>query len=127
MKAGQKASGRTIASLRVEVSDDGGVLFGRMAFGALETGRRGGRVPKGFYHIILQWVKDKGISVENPKTFAWFVSRKIAREGTSLFRSGGRADIYSNEIPKATDNVLNRIRGLLSDSVESINLNSSKE
>ena len=127
LSAGQKASGRTIASMHVESSDDGGVLFGRRAFGTLETGRRGGRVPKGFYHIILQWVRDKGIQVEKPKTFAYFVSKKIAREGTSLFRQGGRDDIYSNEIPKTTESVLSRITGLLGASVEHINLNSKKE
>lgn len=127
LRAGQKASGKTIASMHVESSDDGGVLFGRKAFGTLETGRRGGRVPKGFYHIILQWVRDKGIQVEKPKTFAYFVAKKIAREGTSLFRQGGRDDIYSNEIPKTTDSVLSRITGLLGASVESININSKKE
>lgn len=127
IRAGQKASGRTIASLRIETTDDTGILFGRKAFGTLETGRRGGRVPKGFYHIILQWVKDKGIQVEKPKTFAYFVARKIAREGTSLYRQGGRADIYSNEIPNTTEAILRRITALLSANVESINLNSKNE
>lgn len=127
LKAGQKASGRTIASLRVEVDNDGGTLFGRKAFGTLETGRKGGRVPKGFYHIILQWVKDKKIQVEKPKTFAYFVARKIAKEGTSLYRRGGRDDIYSNEIPKTTESVLKRITGLLSADVENIHINSKKE
>lgn len=123
LKAGQKASGRTIASLRVEMGDDEGTLFGRKAFGTLETGRRGGRVPKGFYQIILEWVKDKGISVEKPKTFAWFVARKIAREGTMLYRQGGRADIYSNEIPQTIDSIESRIMGRLGASVKHINLN----
>ena len=127
LRAGQKASGRTIASLHVETDNDGGILFGRKAFGTLETGRRGGKVPKGFYHIIYQWMQDKGIQVERPKSFAYLVARKIAREGTKLYRQGGRDDIYSNEIPKTTESVLSRITGLLGASVESINLNSKKE
>lgn len=127
LRAGQKASGRTIASLHVEVDESEGTLFGRKAFGTLETGRRGGKVPKGFYHIILQWMKDKRINVEKPKTFAYFVARKIAREGTKLYRQGGRDDIYSNEIPKTEESILNRITGLLSAEVEHINLNSKKE
>lgn len=126
LKAGQKASGRTIASLHVETDNDGGILFGRKAFGTLETGRRGGKVPKGFYKIIYQWMQDKGIQVEKPKSFAYLVARKIAREGTKLYRQGGRSDIYSNEIPKTTGSVLSRITGLLAASVESINLNSKK-
>ena len=127
LRAGQKASGRTIASLHVEVDESEGTLFGRKAFGTLETGRRGGKVPKGFYHIILQWMKDKRINVEKPKTFAYFVARKIAREGTKLYRQGGRDDIYSNEIPKTEESILSRITGLLSAEVESININSKKE
>lgn len=126
LRAGQKASGRTIASLHVETDNDGGILFGRKAFGTLETGRRGGKVPKGFYKIIYQWMQDKGIQVEKPKSFAYLVARKIAREGTKLYRQGGRSDIYSNEIPKTTGSVLSRITGLLAASVESINLNSKK-
>ena len=127
LRAGQKASGRTIQSLRVEATEDEGILFGRKAFGTLETGRRGGRVPAGFYHIILQWVKDKGIQVEKPKTFAYFVARKIAREGTSLYRRGGRDDIYSSEIPKTVESIGKRIMGLLTMEVDNININSKKE
>lgn len=127
LRAGQKASGRTIQSLRVEATEDEGILFGRKAFGTLETGRRGGRVPAGFYHIILQWVKDKGIQVEKPKTFAYFVARKIAREGTSLYRRGGREDIYSSEIPKTVESIGKRIMGLLTTEVDNININSKKE
>ena len=127
LRAGQKASGRTIQSLRVEATEDEGILFGRKAFGTLETGRRGGRVPAGFYHIILQWVKDKGIQVEKPKTFAYFVARKIAREGTSIYRRGGREDIYSSEIPKTVESIGKRIMGLLTMEVDNININSKKE
>lgn len=125
-RAGQVASGRTRASLRVEVGEDGGALWGRSPFGTLETGRKPGKVPRGFYQIILQWVKDKKINVENPKTFAYFVSRKIAKEGTELFRSGGRADIYSNEIPKTIDSVGKKLVVLFSVEVENINLNSNE-
>lgn len=126
-RAGQVASGRTRASLRVEVNDKGGILWGRKAFGTLETGRKPGKVPRGFYQIILQWVKDKKINVDNPKTFAYFVSKKIANEGTELFRKGGRADIYSNEIPTTIDNIAKRIIGYMGVEVEHINLNSNED
>ena len=39
-EAKQVASGRTIASMKVEVTEDGGILWGRSAFGTLETGRQ---------------------------------------------------------------------------------------
>lgn len=127
IRAGQKASGRTIASLRVEVNDDNGTLFGRQAFGVLETGRKPGKVPKGFYQIIQQWVLDKGIHVNNPKSFSYFVARKIAQEGTQLYREGGRADIYSPEIEKTIQNIMNRAFAIFKDDVTHINLNSNED
>lgn len=98
LAAGQKASGRTIKSLAVETGDDFGQLTGRKFFATLETGRKSGRVPANFQAIILKWMQDKGIHVPKPKSFAFLVARKIAREGTLLHRMGGRSDIYSNEI-----------------------------
>ena len=94
IQAGQRASGRTIKSLHVVVDDDHGILFGRKAFGVLETGRGPGKVPKGFYKIIRQWMIDKGIQVEKPKSFAYLVARKIAEKGTRLYRTGKHEDIY---------------------------------
>lgn len=127
IRAGQKASGKTISSLRVDVNDNQGTLFGRQAFGVLETGRKPGKVPKGFYQIIQQWVKDKGIQVENPKSFAYLVARKIAREGTELHRQGERADIYSPEIEKTTQEIMNRAFAVFKDDVTHINLNSNED
>ena len=46
IQAGQRASGRTIKSLHVVVDDNHGVLFGRQAFGVLETGRGPGKIQK---------------------------------------------------------------------------------
>lgn len=128
--AGQKASGRTISSLSVTVNDDEGTLYGRKAFGVLETGRRGGKVPKGFYKIIQQWVKDKGLSFSNVRernTFAYFVSRKIAAEGTRLHRSGVTEDIYSTEIEKTVEAIHKRVFGIFEKDVDSIHINAIKD
>ena len=125
IRAGQRASGRTIKSLHVVVDDNHGFLFGRQAFGVLETGRRPGKVPKGFYKIIRQWMMDKGIQVEKPKSFAYLVARKIAREGTELYRTGKHGDIYSEDIERTIQNVMNRVFGIFSKDVQHINLNNN--
>ena len=109
LSAGQKASGRTIKAFSVDVDDNSGTLYGRKFVGTLETGRKPGRVPKNFRAIIEQWAKDKGITIEKPKTFAYFVAKKIATEGTKLFRQGGRDDIYSTEIPKTIEAIMNKL------------------
>lgn len=138
--AGQKASGRTAASLRIEVTEEEGTLYGRSPFGTLETGRKPGKVPQGFQAIIRKWMADKGINAEpipyktdrphkyTPQergnlSLSYLIARKIRREGTSLFRKGGRADIYSNVIPAATERIKGRIVELLKMDVENIKLN----
>lgn len=110
--AGAVASGRTIRSLRVVSDDNSAALVSaqQMPFGTLETGRRPGRVPYRFSDIIYQWMQDKGIhgtirgnatQESADRSMAYAISRTIAQRGTSLFRRGGRSDIYSREIPPA--------------------------
>lgn len=125
--AGQVASGRTIASLKVEITEDGGVLWGRSAFGTLETGRKPGKVPAGFWKIIRQWMDDKSIQVEKPDSFAYLVARKIANEGTQLFREGGFYKIYSPEVKDTVERVSDGIGILFGSEVEHINLNFNED
>lgn len=123
---GRKASGRTAESMRTEVSENRGVLFGRMAFGVLETGRKPGKVPAGFYQIIRQWVIDKGISfdsVSERNSFAYLVARKIANEGTQLYRKGAEADVYTTEVPETIARIKDRVGFLMRMEFESIKLN----
>lgn len=144
ISAGQKASGRTAASLRVEVEPEHGTLWGRSPFGVLETGRKPGKMPSGFTGIIKQWIRDKGISVtpipyktDRPHKYtpeergenrlAFFIARKIKRSGTALFRNGGRSDIYSNAIPETTRRIADRLVKLLSTSIDNIKLNGKYE
>lgn len=146
--AKQVASGRTKASIKVEVTEDGGILWGRFPFGTLETGRRAGRISHNFAGIIRQWIIDKGISVSpiqyirkpserwKPKytpqerglmNMAGAIAQKIKKEGTRLYRENGRDDIYSPEIEKTVDNITKKIGLLFEQEVEHINLNTNNE
>lgn len=137
--AGQRASGRTAASLRVETDETEGALWGRSPFGTLETGRQAGKIPANFRLIIRQWMQDKGIKArpmpyktDRPHKYtveergelslAFLIARKIEREGTSLFRKGGRNDIYTNVIPLAKERILKRITSLLKTEIKNIKL-----
>lgn len=147
-RAGQVASGRTMRSIRKEISDNGGEVFGRAYFGVLETGRKPGPTPRSFHKVILRWMRDKGISAEpipyirkesnkwKPKytpqergdmSLAGAIAYRIRKEGTKLYRDGGRDDIYSNEIPKTVENILDRLMTVFEKDVESININSINE
>lgn len=118
------ASGRTSASLRVEIYEGGVRLVGgyngrhdiadapgiygndTAPIPTLEFGREGGKVPLGFYYIIKDWAKSKGLNFANESeraTFAYFVARKIAREGTR--RNDNHADVYSTPVNNAKEKI----------------------
>lgn len=107
------ASGRSAGSFGVRVEGNSRyVLFKAEGLSAplttLEVGRPGGPVPRGFYYIIRQWTKDKGLvfNTESERgTFAYFVARKIAREGTARYTKN--VDVYNTPVAVATDKIKN--------------------
>lgn len=138
--AGEVASGKTIRSMHVETTEQQGTLFGRAFFGTLETGRKAGRVPRNFSSIIYQWMQDKNVHAapmpykrdgdhkyspqeRGDRSMAAAIAYTIKKKGTKLFRSGGRSDIYSNEIPKTISAISERIGKMLIEEVQSIKLN----
>lgn len=99
-RAGQVASGKTRDSLSVEVTSDTtsatATMYGRKYFAALETGsapwkKQYKHPPKPFVETIAKWMADKGIDGVS----AYLVARKIMREGSKLYRDGGRQDIFT--------------------------------
>jgi hypothetical protein len=125
---GQTASGRTARSLEVVDENDSLVLYGRKAFGTMETGRKGGRVPRNFSAILYQWSLDKGIAFSDERerrSFAYLLAKKIQKEGTELFREGGRSDVYSNDIQQTVENITQRISKSLQTEIQTIPLNNA--
>lgn len=89
----RNATGRSAASIKVEnVTDNGGQLVGGKWIKWVFTGRGAGGFPP--ISAIIDWLDAKGL----PRAMAWAVAKKIANQGTDLFRNGG-----------ATDNIITRI------------------
>ena len=124
------ASGRTSAALQVRQNGSRIELVkvaGENApFQTLQYGRSGGKVPAGFYYIIKQWTRDKGLSFSNETergTFAFFTARKIAREGTRRHETPN-TQVYSEPINKAVETVGQEVRRYILQSVQTtINAN----
>ena len=142
--AGQVASGKTAKSLRIEVDEDSGRLFGRSPFGTLETGRKGGKVPRQFYLIIRKWMADKGIQAppipyktDRPHKYtpeergalsmAAAIAETIRKKGTKLYRDGGRNDIYSKEIEKTRKILAERLSRFIIQKMQHIKLNTETQ
>lgn len=116
-RAGQVASGKTRDSLRSEVvpgiSSVTATLYGRKYFAALETGskpweKKYKHPPRRFVDTIAQWMSDKGITGVS----AYLVARKIMNEGSSLYRSGGREDIFTPAMKEAEQRIDEEISAL---------------
>lgn len=125
------ASGRTAASMEVW-DDDKGVYLGlrgdkHAPAATLEIGRAGGKVPAGFYEIIKQWTRDKGLGFPNERergTFAYFVARKIAREGTQRHKIP--ADVYSTPARQAIPSIRETLAQMIFDSIVSTGVETTK-
>lgn len=138
-REGVNASGRTSASIRVVtgtgvfalvggynsahgVQGGDGITAGDTApIPTLEVGRKGGGnppVPRGFYYIIREWTRVKGLSFASEterNTFSYFLSRKIAREGTE--RHEHNKDIYSTPVNNARTVLMDIFRGSLQNTI----------
>lgn len=107
--AGENASHQTEQSFAVEVYDGGVRLVARAGERApldtLEIGRPAGKVPRGFTAILEQWSRDKGImmSDKDRRTFAYFLGKRIQKEGTK--RNKKHEDIYSTAVEEAVKKI----------------------
>ena len=114
-RADQIVTGKTRDSLQIEIGESGGdtygILTGRRAFATLERGSRPwskqpARPPRFFVNIIGEWIKNRGLE---GKLNAWAVAHTLIRQGSSLYRKGGRDDIYTPEIQRTLDQLGERI------------------
>lgn len=128
------ASGRSAASLRVEVQGEHGILWGSKSFLAMEKGRKPGPIPRGFVAIIKQWAIDKGISVSARSksgksmsrdaalnSFAGAVAFSIMKKGTRLHRNNGFNDIYTTAVKDELEAMGNELTIVAADSIAEIN------
>ena len=91
--SGRKASGYFGEHIDVEMYDEGGriktpLYVGALVFGRKPTSGGGGGGGKSLYSMILDWIKVKGITPDNPKmtdnTLAYLISRKIHKQGIKV-------------------------------------------
>lgn len=139
---GINASGRTSASILVRETDTGVQLVGgrpgkhtvsgqprgvdvlaedTAPIPTLEIGRPGGSVPKGFYYVLKQWTRDKGIPFAKEserQTFAYFLAKRIKREGTR--RHEMPEDVYTTPAKEAAQAIQKDLTLLVNTEVLSV-------
>lgn len=102
----------------------GSIFTGVAPLQTLEIGRPGGGVPKGFYYIIKQWSREKGLSFGSEserQTFSYFTAQKIAASGTK--RNTTHEQVYSEPVKKAVESISNIIGKSILNSIQSTDTN----
>lgn len=108
-----------VASVECKPRGFGSVQVGTAPLSTLEIGREGGRVPKGFYYMIKQWTRDKGLqfaSESERQTFSFFTARKIAKQGTK--RRTTPVNVWSEPVNKAQAIISKDIRAHIAGKID---------
>ena len=128
---GRNASGRSVASLNVVATDDGGSLEGSSSFLAMENGRGPGKVPYDFVSIIRDWIVAKGISYQDMipkngtpeqglKRLSGAIAYSIIKNGTKLYRDNGYNDIFTSVLEEEMEKMSNEIAGVYDLAVDAL-------
>lgn len=97
-------TGQAKNSLKYEITEKGLRIFSDMT-GAkfnylytLETGRKPGKMPP--IDNIEDWLKQRGINPPDitQRSLAFLIARRIGREGSSIYRKGGKSGVISEAI-----------------------------
>jgi len=105
-RTGTNATGQTSDTLEtVMIADNHVRVTGRAYIFSVETGRRPGGMPP--VDKIDEWIKAKGVDLN-----AWAIAKTMAKEGSKLFRDGGRKDIIT---PALSDERLEKLTKEIAD------------
>jgi len=104
--SGIDATGKTAAALDFEIVEEGDLttlnILGNPFTQVIETGRKATPDKKPSSDMIAnltEWVDARGID----EKAVWGIATNIQKEGTKLYQSGGRTDIYSEPFDKWVD------------------------
>lgn len=88
MELGLNASGEWLNNVSTRVEGDTGIISGRQYTEQLVYGRRPGLAPP--ISALERWAQVKlGLQGEQARSAAFAISKKIAREGTEIYKQGG--------------------------------------
>ena len=109
-------------SLRVEMSEKGGAVYGVDYFYFLDKGRKPGKFPP--VKNMRDWVRTK-LGITEPKELArvaYLVGRKISREGTSIYKDNSKGLQLDKLIFNFTQNLAPKLEaGIAADIVNKLN------
>lgn len=117
---GTSATGKTAKSLRYVIEEGTSKIvleiLGRPYFATVETGRKptpDKKPSRAMIDNIKEWVSARG----KPESAVWAIATKIQKEGTELFKKGGRTDIYTDQKETFADQLYQSITNEIADEI----------
>jgi len=107
------ATRETSNSIKSKVVETPSLIIGTITANrsllVLETGRKPGKFPP--VDSIRKWIVDKGIVPKgiSVDSLAFLIGRKIAREGTNIFKTGGTGIISDNITQKGIQGMFEQL------------------
>jgi hypothetical protein len=134
-KQRRTASGRSVASLRIEEDANNAeairfFLTGGAQWAVMQQGRGPGKVPHNFSEIIREWIVKKGISYSNASgktpekklnSLSYAIAYSIMKKGTVLHRNHGYNDIFDTLLREETEKLANESAGIMELDIDKIN------
>ena len=115
---GTNATLKTSQSLRFEITTEGTKtrlkLFGRPFFNTVSTGRKptpNQKPSREFIENLKPWAASRGI----PEGAVWAIATKINKQGTNLWKAGGRTDIVEPAVDDFINNISQQLLDLKAD------------
>ena len=124
LQAGQRATGKTSASLRIIPTGAGFQLYGWKYVGSYEEGRQPGSMPP--VQAIIEWGRAKGLkgidfqNERQAKQWAWAVALRIKRMGTKRYQNasnGQPEDIFETPIREMQEQLAELVTKFYSENI----------
>lgn len=117
MQLGLDATGEWRESLNVRADDQVGVINGRKYTEQLVYGRMPGAMPP--IAPLEKWAQVKlGLSESQARSAAFAIAKKIAKEGTNIYKDGGTDLLEILETPEVQKKITQRFQGLITAKVK---------
>lgn len=117
MELGLDATGEWRSSLKVRAENETGIIRGRKYTEQLVYGRRPGAMPP--IAPLEKWVQAKlGLSGQQARLAAFAIAKKIAKEGTNIYKEGGTDLLEILETPETQQKITKHLQGILTPKVQ---------
>lgn len=117
MQLGLDATGEWRSSLNVRAEGSMGIIRGRKYTEQLVWGRKPGAMPP--IAPLERWAQAKlGLQGSQARSAAFAIAKKIANEGTNIYKDGGTDLLEILETPEVQKKITQRFQGLITAKVQ---------